>query len=99
MLKKTANMDPFFTSETGFRQDVGKFVFGVNVFDLDFGVQKILSHNLSSSTLWFNMSHRRTSAFNNQDIHCFIVFNVFIFFEEEEDEKRQGIEARVLRLK
>ena len=37
-VEQTEKMIPFITSETAFRQDVGKLVFGINVLDLDCGV-------------------------------------------------------------
>ena len=52
-------------------------VFGVDVFDFDFGVQinsieqPIKSNSLGSG----DMSHCRTSAFNNHLDHCFVVLN------------------------
>ena len=59
-----------------FCQDVCELVFGVDVFDLDFGVQinsieqPIKSNSVSSG----DMSHCRTSAFNNHFDYSFIVF-------------------------
>ena len=52
-----------------------KLVFGVDVFDLDFGVQinsieqPIKSNSVSSG----NVSHGRTSAFHNHFNYSFIV--------------------------
>ena len=37
--EQTQQMIPFVTCEISFGQDVGKLVFGVDVLDLDFGVQ------------------------------------------------------------
>ena len=44
-------MIPLITGEIDFRQHVCELVFGVNIFDLDFGVQ-IDPVNQSSATLW-----------------------------------------------
>ena len=50
--------------------------FGVNIFDLDLGVQinsieqPIKSNSVGSG----KMSHCRTSSFNDHLDHCFIVF-------------------------
>ena len=43
---------PIITCEIPFCQYVCKLVFGVDVFDLDFRVQMILSNNQSRATLW-----------------------------------------------
>ena len=57
------------------RDIFSELVFGVDVFDLDFGVQinsieqPIKSNSVSSG----DVSHCRTSAFNNHLDHSFIV--------------------------
>ena len=67
---------PFVTCEITLGQYVCELVFGVNVFDLDFGVQinsieqPIKSNSVGSG----NVSHCRTSSFNDHFDHCFIVF-------------------------
>ena len=38
-VEQTQKMIPFVTCEISLYEDVGKLVFGVNVLDLDFGVQ------------------------------------------------------------
>ena len=63
---------------------VCELVFGVDVFDLDLGVQidSVEQPVQSNSVVFGNMSHRRTSAFNDHFDHCFIVFkNVQLGFE------------------
>ena len=51
-VKHTEKMIPLITGEIAMRQQVCKLVSGVNIFDLDFWVQIILSNNQSSATLW-----------------------------------------------
>ena len=68
-------MIPFITCEILLCQDVCELVFGVDVFDLDFGVQidsieqPIKSNSVGSG----DVSHCRTSAFNNHLDYSFIV--------------------------
>ena len=68
-------MIPLITCEIPFGQDVCELVFGVDVFDLDFGVlsnsieQPIKSNSVDSG----DVSHCRTSAFNDHLDHIFIV--------------------------
>ena len=75
-LKQSQQMIPFITCETALCQDVCKLVLGVNIFDLNLGVQigsikqPIKSNSVSSG----NMSHRWTPSFNDHLDHCFIVF-------------------------
>ena len=63
------------TCEISLGQHVCEFVYGVNVFDLDFGVQidsveqPIKSNYVGSG----NMSHCRASSLCNHLDHCFIV--------------------------
>ena len=67
---------PFVTCEISLCQYVCELVFGVNVFDLDLGVQidsieqPIKSNSVGSG----NMSHCRTSSFYDHFDHCFFVF-------------------------
>ena len=57
-------MIPFITCETALCQDVCKLVLGVNIFDLNLGVQ-IDSIKLKSNSVGpGNMSHCWTSAFH-----------------------------------
>ena len=64
MLNKHKKMIPFITCATSLCQYVCELVFGVNVFDLDFGVQidsmkkTIKSNSVGSG----NMSHCRASS-------------------------------------
>ena len=51
-VEQTQTMIPFITCEISLGQYVCELVFGVNVFDSDFGVQMILSNNQSRATLW-----------------------------------------------
>ena len=57
-------------------QYVCELVFGVNVFDLDLGVQinSIKQPIKSNSVGSGNMSHCRTSSFYDHLDHCFVVF-------------------------
>ena len=52
-VKQTQKMIPFITCEIHPCQYVCELVFGVDVFDLDFGSKLILSNNQSKATLWF----------------------------------------------
>ena len=68
-------MIPFITCEVSFGQYVCELVLGVNVFDLDFGVQtdsinKLIRINSVGSG---DVSHCRTSSFNDHLDHSFIV--------------------------
>ena len=49
---QTQKMTPFITCEFSLGQYVCELVFGVNVFDLDFGSNLVRSHNQSRATLW-----------------------------------------------
>ena len=51
-VKQTQKMIPFITCEISLGRYVCELVFGVNVFDLDFGSKLILSNNQSRATLW-----------------------------------------------
>ena len=75
-IKQGQQMIPFITCETLLCQDVCKLVLGVNVFDLDFGVQidSIEQPGKSNSMGSLNMSHCWTPAFHNHFDHSFIVF-------------------------
>ena len=75
-IEQAQQMIPLIACEIPFGQNVSELVFGIDVFDLDFGVQinsieqPIKSNSVGSG----NVSHRRTSAFNDHFDHCFIVF-------------------------
>ena len=74
-IKQSQQMIPFITCEIHLCQDVCKLVLGVDVFDLDLGdkidsiEQPIKLNSMSSG----NMSHCRTSAFQNHFNYSFIV--------------------------
>ena len=75
-VEQTQNMIPLITWEITFGQCVCELVFGVNVFDLDLGVQidstkqPIKSNSVGSG----NMSHCRTSSLDDHLDHWFVVF-------------------------
>ena len=70
-VKQTQKMIPFITYEISL-----ELVLGVNVFDLDLGVQidsieqPIKSNSVGSG----NMSHCRASSLYDHLDHCFVVF-------------------------
>ena len=74
-VKQTQQMIPFITCEIPFVKMSASWFFGVDVFDLDFGVQinsieqPIKSNSVGSG----NVSHCRTSAFHNHLDYSFIV--------------------------
>ena len=74
-VKQIQQMIPLITCEIPFYQDVCEMICGVDVFDLDFGVQidsieqPIKSNSMSSG----DVSHCWTSAFNNHLDYSFIV--------------------------
>ena len=65
-IKQSQQMIPLITRETALCQDVCKLVLGVNIFDLNLGVQidSIKQPIESNSVGPGNMSHRWTSAFS-----------------------------------
>ena len=75
-VEQTQKMIPFVTCEMSLCQYVCELVLGVNVFDLDFGVQidsieqPIKSNSVGSG----NMSHCRASSLYDHLDHCFVVF-------------------------
>ena len=60
-VEQTQKMIPFITCEVSLCQYVCELVLGVNVFDLDFGVQ-IDSIEQSNSVGSGNMSHNKASS-------------------------------------
>ena len=68
-------MIPLITCEIPFCQNVSELVFGVDVFDLDLGIQinSIKQPMKSNSVSPGNMSHCRTSSFHNHLNYSFIV--------------------------
>ena len=75
-IKQNQQMIPFITCETALCQDVCKLVLGVNIFDLNLGVQidSIKQPIKSNSVGPGNMSHCWTSAFHYHLDNGFIVF-------------------------
>ena len=75
-IKQGQQMIPFITCEIPLCQNVCELVFGVDVFHSDLRVQidsieqPIKSNSMSSG----NVSHCRTSAFQNHFNYSFIVF-------------------------
>ena len=69
-------MIPFITCEISLCQYVCELVFGVNVFDLDLGVQidSIKQPIKSNSVTSGNMSHCRASSLYDHLDQCFVVF-------------------------
>ena len=61
-VKQAQQMIPLITRETSFGQNVSKLVFGVDVFDLDLGIQinSIKQPIKCNSVSPGNMSHCRT---------------------------------------
>ena len=70
-IEQAQQMIPLITREISFGQSVSKLVFGVDVFDLDFGVQinSIKQPIKRNSVGPGNMSHCRTSSFNDHFDH------------------------------
>ena len=75
-IEQAQQMIPFVTCETSFGKDVGKLVFGVDVFDLDFWVQvDSIEQSIKRNSVGpGNMSHCWTPSFNDHLDHCFVVF-------------------------
>ena len=75
-VEQTQKMIPVITCEVSLCQYVCELVFGVNLFDLDLGVQMdfveqpIKSNSVGSG----NMSHCRVSSLYNHLDNCFAVF-------------------------
>ena len=74
-IKQGQQMIPFITCEIPLCQDVCELVSGVDVFDLDFGVQiNSIEQPLKSNSVGSgDVSHCRTSAFDNRFDYSFIV--------------------------
>ena len=75
-VEQREKMVPFITCEISLCQYVCQLVLGVNVFDLDLGVQidSIKQPIKSNSVGSANMSHCRASSLYNRLGHCFVVF-------------------------
>ena len=78
-VEQTQKMIPFITFEISLCQYVCELILGVNVFDLDLGVQidSIKQPIKSNSVGSGNMSHCRTSSLYDHLDHCFVVFKDF----------------------
>ena len=80
-VERTEKMIPLITGEIAFRQQVCELVFGVHIVDLDLGVhidsvkQPIKRDSVGSG----DVSHRRTSAFNDRLDHCFCLSEDWCF--------------------
>ena len=74
-IEQTQQMVPFITCELFLGKNVDKWVLGVDVFDLDYGVhsdsidQRIKRNSVDPD----NLSHCRTPFFNDDLVHCLIV--------------------------
>ena len=75
-VEQTQKMIPFITCEISLCQFVCELVLGVDVFDLDLGVQNdsIKQPIKRNSVGPGNMSHCRTPSFNDHLDHCIVVF-------------------------
>ena len=75
-VEQTQKMIPFLTCEISRCQYVCELVLGVNVFNLDLGVQidSIKQPIKSKSVGSGNMSHCRASSLYDHLDHCFVVF-------------------------
>ena len=75
-IEQAQQMIPLITCEILLCQNVSELVFGVDVFDLDSGVQinSIKQPIKCNSVSPGNVSHCGTSSFNDQVDQCFIVF-------------------------
>ena len=75
-VEQTQKMIPFITCKFSLGQHVCEWFFGVNVFDLDFGVQidSIAQPIKSNSVGSGNMSHCRSPSLYSHLDHCFVVF-------------------------
>ena len=75
-VEQRQKMIPFITCEISLCQYVCELVPGVNVFDLDLGIQidSIKQPIKNNSVGSGNMSHCRTSHLCDHLDHCFVVF-------------------------
>ena len=75
-VEQTQKMVPFITCEISICQYVCELVLGINVFDLDLGVQidSIKQQIKSNSVGSGNVSHCSASSLFNHLDHCFVVF-------------------------
>ena len=75
-VEQTQKMIPFITCEISLCQYVCELVLGVNVFDLDIGIQidSIKQPIKSNSVGSGNISHCKASSLSDHLDHCFVVF-------------------------
>ena len=75
-VEQSQKMIPFITCEISLCQYVCELVVGVNVFDLDLGVQidSIKQPIKTNSVGSGNVSHCRASSLYDHLDHCFVVF-------------------------
>ena len=75
-VEQTQKMIPFITCEISLCQYVCKLILGVNVFDLDLGVQihSVTQPIMGNSVGSGNMSQCRASSLYDHLDHCFVVF-------------------------
>ena len=75
-VEKTQKMIPFITCKISLCQYVCELVLGVNVFDLDLGVQiDSIIHPIKSNSVGSgNMSLCKASSLYDHLDHCFVVF-------------------------
>ena len=70
-------MVPLITGEITFGQHVRELVFGVHIFFLGVQIDSLVQPTKCDSVGSGHMSHRRTSAFDDQLDHSFIVLENF----------------------
>ena len=68
-----------------FCQYVSELVFGVNVFDLDFGVQIIRSKNQSRATLSVLETCLIVGLFDDHFNRCFVILKIYSIAPNRED--------------
>ena len=75
-VERTQKMIPFITCEISLGQYVCESVLGVNVFDLDLGVQiESVKQPIKSNCVGYgNMSHGKVSSLYGHLDHCFVGF-------------------------
>ena len=75
-VQQTEKMVPLITCEDPFSQHVSELFFGVNIFDLNLGIQIncVKQPVLSNSVGFGYVSHCWTSAVDDHFNHCFVVF-------------------------
>ena len=81
-IERTQKMIPFITCEVSLGQYVRELVFGVNVLDLDLGIQiDSIKQPIKSNSVGLGyVSHCWTSTLDDHLDHCFVLFNVKVLF-------------------